>query len=216
MTITLAEAKVRVARLLDDAAGARFDATLDIERSLRTWQHEVMRHAVLQGAANLQATEQVTSSSAGVLDLTSLDPLTIISIAQVQGTRRLRVDPAQVRSVQYARAAVDTFEVVYVPRPAFPSSPSAAFLWGPDATSRPTYDEALCVAAAASLKPIEGEEVPGLVRLRDELFASIANDPDMPACEVAPMRLSRRGRLGGRSGLVWYLRAPDTVQIADA
>lgn len=212
MSLSLTDARTRVGFLLDSAIGVRFTTT-DVDAALATAQYEAMLHAVTAGANIFTKTGTVTTSSAGVGDLSTLAPLKLVNVTYVSGSTRLQVVPSrQADVVQHYQAAVP-LTVTYVPRPTFPASGAANFVWGSATINLPPLDDLMCVIAASHLKATDGEQNIVLEARKLELKGTVSSLINIPGWSVMSMDSGLRA-IGGRgAGFVYVMTAFDTLQL---
>lgn len=207
----LSEARSRVRNVIDDVEAER-QTTAQVDAALKAGQAEALLWAVSEGSNLFTLEASITSSSAGVVNLSSLTPLRVSGVSIRSGTSRFPVRPCSPMDVLETYAAAETLLVSYVPRPVFPASDSAAFVWSSSAVSVPPLDGLMCMIAASELKITEGEQLAGLEARKEELRKAAKHLIDIPQWTNGPGRASRypSTRL---SGVSWYASAPDTLQL---
>ena len=211
----LSEARTRVANVLDDAPNTRWTVS-EIDTALLTGQTEVMQLAVGSGSNLFRTTTNVSSSAAGLVDLTAIKPLRIVDLAQTVGTARYPVLPASIGDIVQTRAGPDAFQLVYVPRPSFPTAPGNAFVWSTSQVVLPQMDALMCFIAASELKVKEGEVNAGIEVRKQELRNTVMSEINVPSWRVMSMRAATRYPTARMSGLYYVVSSPDVLQIAYA
>lgn len=157
--MTLAEARTRVAGLLDDADGDRWGTT-ELDQALRTSLSKLFSAYVTEGGGRFsQLVSASTTGSSNEVDLSSYDPMDIDAVALVtSGERR---DPIQRTEVSRTgmNAGAESLEISLTATPTFPTD-GAHPLVGSGATALRTwdaFDDAVCLGAAVLLLPKDGE-----------------------------------------------------------
>lgn len=209
----LSEARTRVANILDDAPAARW-STSEIDTALTSAQAEVMQLAVGSGSNLFRTTTSVSSGATGLVDLTAIRPLRIIDLAQTVGTARYPVLPASIGDIVQTRTGPDQFQLVYVPRPSFPSAAGNPFIWSTSQVNLPQMDSLLCFIAASELKVKEGEVNVGIESRKQELRNTVMSEINVPTWRVMSMRAATRYPTARNSGLYYVVSSPDVLQIA--
>lgn len=209
----LSEAKARVQRLIDDTA-ANLATVAEIADSLRIAQEEVYQVVVGSGSVLFQQDATVTTNAAGVADLTTIKPLDITNVAFVQGSNvaRLNVPPARPDDAFVNYTSSVQLLISYIARPTFPSSDSAAFVWGhANVTMTSIFEQLMCCIAASDIKVKEGEVNPALEKRKVELRAAAESGLDIPGWQAATLMGSYP--TGTNSFFRFLMTAPDTLQL---
>lgn len=211
----LSDARTRTRRFLDavDDAGtadSRFgDGEVDAE--LKAAQSSIWR--MVADRCSLWATETtVTTTSAGVGDLSALNPIRILNVGlSMGGITREQVQPARARDGMTNLPLVATLRISYIPRPTAPAVAGDTFTWGASAAAEfdtELLDKAVCIRAALALNVKEAEQRPRLDAEWQRIEAEILRIASIPRFSARPLR----GRQG-KSGIFWMLTAPDTLQL---
>lgn len=213
----LTTARTRVLALADDDDGSRFnvDGTFAVvDDALKTAQIEAWTEAVGTGSSSLVQEVSITTSSAGVADLTTIKPLRIDNVALSQSNIRLNVPPARFDQAPTSALISRTLLIALVTRAAFPSAPSGVFVWGHAnlADASPVLDKLMIAIAASELKIKDNEPNPGLEKRKAELRASVESALSIPTWSVLPLD-SITGVDNNDSGFSWIMTAPDTLQL---
>lgn len=212
MTLSLTDARTRVGFLLDSEIGIRFTNT-DIDAALASAQYETLLHAVTAGANIFTKTGTVTTSTAGVADLSTLAPLKVVNVVYKSGSTKLQVVPSRQADVIQDYQAAVSLTVTYVPRPSFPASGAANFVWGSSTINLPPLDDLMCVIAASHLKATDAEQNVVLDARKAELKGTVASLINIPGWSVMSMDSSLRA-IGGRgAGFVYVMTGFDTLQL---
>lgn len=206
----LSAARTRVLALVDDAEGVKFVGTTEVDDALSTAQEEVYELIVGTGSGLFTQEASVSSSSAGLVDLTTLRPLKIVSLSQVTGGARLAIFPSQYEPLQNY-AAIETLKIVYAPRPTFPASAGTAFAWGhTNVTAVKRFESLMCMLAASELKVKEGERNGPLTDRIATLRQSVEDSVTPSGWAVIPLA----GYPGGTTSRLKYTQtAPDNLQL---
>lgn len=207
--------RARVLKMVDDEDGDRFDEAGDsaeVDAALATGQQEVAQLAFNTGSNIFAQETTVTTSSAGVANLTSIKPHRIDYVSISVGGERLNVSPVRFDEAPANASGVQTLGIVYVARPTFPATPSDPFVWGhANVTSTAILDQLMCVIAACDLLITEGEVNRVLEQRKEELKAAVLSTFSVPGWSVTPIDSFT---VGGRdSGLGYIMTAPDTLQL---
>lgn len=214
----LSEARTKVLKLLDDESGARYDADgskSEVDTALKTAQGEAWTEAVSAGANLFQTEAAFSSSSAGVVDLSSITPRRIVNVALANGTTRLAVLPVRLDDVLTTYASIVTLRVAYVPGVTFPAGAGSSFVWGSASVAADVVapiEALMCAIAASDIAPKDATVNALLERRKDELRASIRKLASVPGWTImplgAPTGRSKRAAFGYVTGT-----APHTLQL---
>ena len=210
---TLTTIRSRVLALLDDAGCEKYNTDAlftDVDAALVTAQLEVFQ--VAAGASDIFAQEaSVTTTAAGVGDLTSIKPLRLMNVALAYGVGRLNILPARFDEAPMNYPGIQTLKVRYVARPVFPT-PATDFVWGHvNVTSTALLEQLMCVKAGADLKVKEGEINKVIEKRIVELRDAVLSTFSAPGWSVMP--IDAYGRSRRNSGLRYIMTAPDTLQL---
>lgn len=209
----LSEARTQVAQLVDDEAAEKYSTT-EIDNALKTAQLETWQHAVGSGSNAFNVDAAFTSTSAGVVDLSSVAPRRIVSVAHVVSTRRLKVQPVRFDDSPQDHASAESLRIVYVPKVTFPASAGTAFTWGHANIDTSMFDQLMSVIAASHLKIKESEVNAMMERRKDELRALVLETLSIPTWTVVPLD-SLAGRSNGSADFSYVMTAPHTMQLVD-
>lgn len=208
--VTLGNAVTRVRLYLDDDDGKLGDADV-VKDALRVAQAEVWQLVVAHGWNGAEQEASLSTSAAGVADLSALAPLKLVGLYEAGGSGFLRPIPPARRAEGLAhRTGVRSLKVVYVPRVALPATDEASFVWGHANVDAPIFDDLMVFTAVKHLKAIDAETNPALERRLDDLRATAVSYVSLPQWRVLPMGYHERIR---RSGLFYVVTAPDTLQL---
>lgn len=209
----LSDARIRVRRLVDDIDSVFF-ADAEVDDALSVAQEECLLLAVGSGWTGLSQEADLTSSAAGAIDLTTLNPLKVTSVSEFQpGSLVSMPIQASRRAFGAIHAAASVqVRVTYVPRASFPANPAAHFVWGVAALNGHLriLDQYMCVVAASALKVDEGAENKGLERRKAELRESVLSQLSTPSITVMPFSAGMRGL---RSQFQYISSGPFSLQL---
>ena len=210
MTMTLAQALTRVRFLLDDKDNNPLISDAEITTALQVAQEEVWQSVVDSGANIYYQSVDISSSSAGVVSLSSIAPLKIANVALVVGNGVLQVPPCRVFDGFANVTAVQPCRIMYVPRAAFPALSSDPFIWSQATISSTTLDQLLCHTAASMCWVKTGEPpLSSMEKRRAELQLSCTSTINLPGWSVTPLTVG-----GARdSGIYWRRTAHDQIQL---
>jgi hypothetical protein len=213
----LSDARTRLLRLVDDD-GSRWNAAGDnaeLDDALKTAQEEVWLRLIESGAGIFEQEAAISSSSAGVVDLTTLKPIKIVALSLVASTSRLLIEPCRMDTSPTNAPGIRTLLITYVPRVSFPANAGAAFVWGhANVTATAIYDKLMCAIAASELKIKDGETNKALETRKTELLDAALRTIDIPDWTVMPLDEFSDDDRG--SGLEYVATAPDTLQLVIA
>jgi hypothetical protein len=212
MTVTLAQAIVRVRFLLDDKDNNPLISDAEITTALQVAQEEVWQSVVDSGANIYYQSADVSSSSAGAISLASITPLKIANVALVVGNGVLQVPPCRVFDGFANVTSVQPCRIMYVPRAAFPALSSDPFIWSQASISLTTLDQLLCHTAASMCWVKTGEPpLSAMEKRRAELQASCTSTINLPGWSVTPLTLG----VVRDSGIYWRRSAHDQIQLVN-
>lgn len=212
MTMTLAQAIVRVRFLLDDKDNNPLISDAEITTALQVAQEEVWQSVVDSGANIYYQSADVSSSSAGVISLAPITPLKIANVALVVGNGVLQVPPCRVFDGFANVSSVQPCRIMYVPRAAFPALSSDPFIWSQASISLTTLDQLLCHTAASMCWVKTGEPpLSAMEKRRAELQASCTSTINLPGWSVTPLTLG----VVRDSGIYWRRSAHDQIQLVN-
>lgn len=188
MTITLANARLRVQGYVDDIEGARW-TTAEVDAELATAVEQATSEAISSGLDIYSVTSLFTIDASGFADLASVNPFKVLTVAQFAGQNRLLVQPSRRKSMLTPATglAAQQLEITYAPHPVFPTVSSSPLTYGTStAAGSGIMDALVCCIAASSLKIKEGEVNRGLEGRKAELMQSLLNIADNPSCYIMP------------------------------
>ncbi len=209
----LSEARTRVARMVDDAANTRFTATTDgdIDTALRTAQQEAWAIAAGAAPSHYGVEGTLSSSSAGVLDLSSINPLKILALYTYSSGQRLNVLPVHRLEAPTNATAAVACAIAYVPRCTFPASAATAFTWGhANVDDTGVLDAFMCALAATELLITEAKTNPVLEARKAELRDTLLSKSAQNSWSVLPLDSWMNV---ADSGLGFIMTAPDQAQL---
>jgi hypothetical protein len=193
IALTLAEARVRVARhLLDDPNNVRWEAAAspsELDLALRFGVSECMTMFASKGGLKFAEEYAATSTSAGVVDMASKDPLVIHAVMLLQDSVYEPVEQIEHWERETDDDTARTMRVVHTPQPPFPTTAGHPLV-GDGSTAKktwPTFDDWVCHRAALRLIPKDGIYPPGLQANEAALAASVlglASTPGAVAFDI--------------------------------
>lgn len=188
MTI-LSAMRLRARNLVNDVDEDLFDDT-EIDDALSVGQAEAWRIAQ-RGASNIfNVTGSFPSTSAGIVDLTSVKPTRIDSITHVDNGGRFAVSPVRFDQARRNHEQVVTLSIVYVPDVTFPTDAANPFVWAhanvlPSAIA--LLDGLTVSIAALELKPKENEVLAGLQKRKEDKERALDEMLSVPTWRVFPL-----------------------------
>lgn len=217
MTVTLTQARARVRFLIDDADANPLVSDAEIDVALATAQEEVWQRVVGSGVNVYTQHADISSSAAGVVNLSSLNPMKVVSVAWKSGNTFMQVPPSRPGDFIQTVAQVQALRVVYVPRATFPALAADPFVWATASISSPTLDQLLCVVAAADVWVKTGEgPLASLEQRKAELQKSIDEQISIPGWSVAPLRATSRFPSHRYAGFQWVMTGANQMQLVYA
>ena len=158
----LSEARTQAYNLVDDAGRIRFDsdgAFVEVDAALSAAQLEVWSVVSAVAPQNYATEATITSTSLGVVSLTTQNPIRILGLAYSANGSRFSVLPARFTQSPSNVSAGYTLSLLYVPRVTYPSAAGNAFVWGASAIAPTAVLDRLMVYIAASELLIKDGEV---------------------------------------------------------
>lgn len=173
----LSEFRSVIAQLLDDESNARwtvgsttFDRTKEIDYALELALDQCLTTYAERGGGILDEETESTTTSAGVLDLSSVRPAQIISVLLKIGSTYYPIKPIRTRDYETDANEAKTIRVRYVRTFDLDSLASTATVeYGASGMQFPLFDHWICVTAANYLATKTGEVNPLLVAQQDNL-----------------------------------------------
>lgn len=213
MTITLGTFRQAVQSALDDVEAARWSTT-EIDRDGAIAVEQIMSEGASAGLDIFNTTTTVTLDSNGKADLSALPggmPIKVSTVAQLNGTSRLLVQPSRRRHMLAPASGLtgQTVEVTYVPRPVFPTSSNNPVTYGTSGVNSAILDALAVAITASSLKVKEQEINSGLENRKQELFQSLLNTANNPSAYIMPFAGSR----GQSKSMFSWVMAGQSLQL---
>lgn len=211
----LSEAKVRLAKAVDDVDNDSYDAT-ELTDALKSVHGEAWTTALSGPRKYFRTTATVPASAAGVVDLTAYAPRKLIAVSQIQGQGRLFVMPARPEEAPFTYKLGASLEVVYIPDVVFPAADGTAFVWG-TAAAMPSLslqlDGLLIALAAQELKTKKNEVLAGLQARVDAKRQGVIDAIPSTSWSSLPLD-SWTARRGRHTAPFKYIEtAPHTLQL---
>lgn len=207
--ITLAQARTKVARYLNDASNERW-STSEIDDALADALSTCIRQYAAAGGDRFNEEVDETPDSNQLVDLSSYDP---IEIAQVWIKRSGFSWPiSYVKHQEAGRAPTGTYDVrIFLIRtPVFPDTTTYPLVQSAANTAMKSwreFDQWVCVKAAIDLSTKDGEGRPDLVAIERQLSKSIMNNP----VQVRASKFPKAYR--GLSEAIRYTYEPSTQKV---
>lgn len=208
MAMTLAQARVRLSRMLDDVDVESYDAD-EIDDGLKIGQKEAWDVAVSTGSTALKVTGSFTSTSGGVVDLSSVKPKRLVAVWEWSQDTRTLVLPARLDDLPAHHAVSETLLISYVPSVFFPEDDVDSFIWGHASVETEQLDELMLLSAYAALKPKEGEK-DYFAERRLQVVQNVTNMPSPHAW--TSITLADWGH-PSTADFAWLMTAPHTLQL---
>ena len=211
MALTLTAAETRVAQYLDDVADA-VAATADIAAALAVEFPVVYKMAARAQPAKFAKETSITTTSAGVGDLTSLAPERILAVNYFSGSTRIPIPESSLADGPENALVSLTLKLHYLPGLTFPASGSTNFVWGQSSIDLPELDDLLCLRAASRLCVFLDEDNSQLEKLiaRTERDLERISEPGA-GWRIMPLRGRSRD-----SGYGWVKTDHVTLQLVIA
>lgn len=207
MSITRDNAVTRMSKYLDDVDNV--DAsTSEAQDALKTAHWETYLQASMWAPQRFQTETTVTTSSAGVGDLSSLDPVRILAVNEYASGTRYPIPAASLSDGPTNVSGVRTLKVLYLPALTFPSSGSAEFAWGQSGIDLPFLDDLMCLKAAAKLTVFLDRQNKQLEREIEKATQQAQRLMNLSTWRVMPLRGRSR-----KSGLAYVMTDAVSLQI---
>lgn len=181
MTLTLAQARDVVEDHLDDASNARW-TTAQIDVALQMALDQCLNDYITAGGERFDTLVSITSTTGGIVALTSYDPLVIQGVSVLWGNRYYPIQASRPEERGLADGTARTVQVRYVPRMTIPTTTSHKLV-GTGATaynSWDAFDHWVCVHAAMFCAIKDAELRQELMALENRLGSSVLNHARMP------------------------------------
>lgn len=188
MTITLTEARTRILKLVDDVDGIVADSDTVKDDALKSAFHAVYLQAAQHAPQRFAKTTQVTTDANGEADLSTLDPVRILSVSHYASNARSPIPAMRLDDGPTNALGVKTLEISYLPALAFPASGAANFAWGQADLDLPILDDLLCLRAASTLTALMDQPNAQLELLIARAEKDVANIANFSTWRVMPLR----------------------------
>lgn len=208
MTITLTLARARALKLADDVDGLAADSDTVKDDALNAAFHAVYNQATQIAPERFAKEASVSTDANGVADLSSLDPVRILSVSYFTNNTRAPIPAARLADGPTNVLGVKTLKILYIPALTFPASGAANFVWGQSEIDLPLLDDLLCLRAASVITAINDEPNGHLERLIARAEKDAQNIAGFSTWRVMPMR----GR-SADSGLAYAMTGATSLQI---
>lgn len=180
MTLTLSQARSQLLAHLDDD-GTRWSST-EQDRAL-AWAVDVcLREYVGAGGHRFDITAEFTSSTGGLIDLSSVDPVVVRGVTMKVGTRHYVLPELKPEQRNILDDTARTFVVRYARAYPFPSDTSHPLV-GSAATAAPSwdgFDHWVVAKAAVFLSVKDGAPRPELSALEQMARDAVLLTPVIP------------------------------------
>lgn len=186
MPLTLAQARVQLQNHLDDD-GTRWSTTgsagaTEVDLAL-AWARDVcLREYIGSGGHRFDITEELTSSSSGLIDLSTHDPIAVRGLTMKVGTRHFPLSEVKPEQRNINDDTARTFVVRYA-KPYTGPTDTTHPLVGTGATAAPTWDSFdhwVIAKAAVFLAVKDGEPRPELSALESMARDAVLLTPVIP------------------------------------
>lgn len=206
----LSEARTRVRRHVDDEDSVRF-VDAEVDDALRSGQIEAHRLAYLSAPSLFAVEGSISTTSAGIADVSALAPARILNVAVSSGSQRLTVSPVRMDAAPTDAAGVQSLKITYVARVSFPTASGNPFVWGHANVNGDDIAALMCILAAGELLIKDGAVNQALESREAKLRASVASAAGIPGWTVLP--LDSFSDPGAQSCFSYVMTAPDTLQL---
>ncbi len=208
MSITLTLARARVLKYADDVDTLAADSTTVQDDALAAAHHAVYLQASTWAPQRFAKEASVTTASTGVADLSSIDPVRILSVSHFSGNTRSPIPAANLADGPTNILGAKTLKLTYLPALTFPSSGSAVFEWGQAALDFPLLDDLLVLRAASAITAIFDEPNGHLEKLIARAERDIQAVANFSTWRVLPLRSRSR-----ESGLCYVMTDATSLQL---
>jgi hypothetical protein len=171
MGLTLAQARDVVEDFLDDPTNARW-STSQIDVALAYALSSCMNDFVAAGGDRFDAVLTTTTTSAGVVDLSSYDPVKIQGVTVLIGSRYFKLTEVPYEERGIEDATVRNINIRYVRSFVLPTSSNTGHgivsVSGTSAKTWLAFDHWICARAALYCATKDGESRPDLANIEKE------------------------------------------------
>lgn len=211
MTLTITQARVVLADHLDDASNIRWSTT-QLDTALGYALSSCLTDYVAAGGDRFDEEVSATSTTAGVVDLSSYDPIAIKSVSMLIGSRYWPIPEGRVEQRIMHDTDARTLQIRLVRNLSLSTTAGDKLLSYGEAGARtavPSWDAFehwLILRAALFASAKDAEARPEIARLEERAAASVAAMPRTPKAMPFPRR---RGLYSQLFGFVWQHGAQD-------
>lgn len=214
MPMTLLEARNRIRLLLDDSDVNPLIADARINDTLKVAQAEVWQRIIGHGSNLFSQEAVVSSTSNGLVDLSTIKPLKINNVQLAYGNTRWQVQPAKLSDYVQLATGIQNLRINYVPRASFPAADGNQFVWSTSTVDAPLLDQLMVMCAAAECWIQSGERpLDSLERRKQELKDAIDTSINVPSWQVMPLAAATRYPTSRYAGFQYVIPTTDTMQL---
>lgn len=210
----LSDARLRLLRLVDDAAQVRFPTDQILDDALSMGQQMAWGAVVSANRPMFQQETSITTSVAGVADLTTIKPVWPLGpVSQNINGWRMKISPGRLDDGVQNALIAQPLLINYVARAIFPTAAGNAFVWGSALITQTAMMDALMLACAAcELTVTVGALNAALEAQREKLMESVAAQLSGTGWSIIPLdSLTESG--APESFYQYVMTAPDTLQL---
>lgn len=189
MAILLSEARTIVADHLDDSANDRW-STSQIDTGLKYALASCTNEYIAGGGDRLDKVLVTDTTSAGIVDMSSLNPQKIQNLALVSGTRFFPISEVDYEERGLNDGSIKSVQIRYVPNFTLPTSASDAII-SISGTAQKTFDALdhwICARAALFCSIKDAEARNELRTVEKEMQNAVMLYPHIPKSLAMPDR----------------------------
>lgn len=208
---TLADARTIVADHLDDASNDRWSTT-QIDRALAQALSACVDDYLAAGGDRFDEILDTTSSTAGVVDLSSVDPIVIKGVSMLQGAQYWPIKAVRLEEKNIVDDSARSLQIRYVRKFVLPTTTSHDIV-GNGATSANSwiaFDNWICAKAALLCAVKDAEARQELRTVEQDIKESCLKHTRVPKSVQFPVR---RGYYSSWFGYAWNQNAKDLVMV---
>lgn len=208
---TLSIARDIVEDHLDDSDNDRWTTT-QIDRALGQGLSQCIDEYLASGGDRFDELLDTTSTTSGVADLSTIDPLVIKGVTMLQGSRYWPIKSFKLEDKNIIDDTARTLQIRYVRKFVLPTTTSHDIV-GNGATSANSwlaFDNWICAKAALFCSVKDAEPRPELRAIEQDLKKSIMQHTKVPKSVPFPIR---KPYIPQWFGYVWHQNAKDLILV---
>ncbi|HJZ06421.1 MAG TPA: hypothetical protein VJ327_11325 [Patescibacteria group bacterium] len=206
---TRAECRTIVRSFIDEPTPVRWpDSILNTFINLAIQQ---VQNLLISSGSNVFHQTATVNAIAGIVDLSAVAPLKILSLAQTLSPVLLTILPIRPKDAIVRNAYTGALELVYVPKAELPAGDGYTLTYGAANASNSVLDQLTAVLAARLALITDNEPRAGLEALRLELEGNVRAIASVPSSFVMP---TNDFHAINRSIMSYHMSGPNTIQLS--